>query len=221
MREVARNYATSHVSTILYTLGITEHSHGVDNVRSLANLAMLTGHIGKRSSGVNPLRGQNNVQGACDMGALPNVYPGYQVVTDMANQEKFQRAWGVPLSSKVGKMIPEMMDGLIAGSIKGMYIFGENSVESDPDIHHVRKALTSAGISGGAGNISHQDRGTGPRGIARERHGRRWKGPIPIRSEGSANPKGRGTPGSGQAQLDDPVGNRPKAGLAQHDLFFR
>ena len=144
IKEIARIYATSNISTILYTLGITEHSHGVDNVKSLANLAMLTGHIGKPSSGVNPLRGQNNVQGACDMGALPNVYPGYQVVTDMANQDKFQRAWGVPLSSEVGKMIPEMMDGLIAGSIKGMYIFGENSVESDPDIHHVRKALTSA-----------------------------------------------------------------------------
>ena len=144
MKEVARHYATSPVSTILYTLGITEHSHGVDNVKSLANLAMLTGHIGKRSSGVNPLRGQNNVQGACDMGALPNVYPGYQVVTDIATQEKFERAWGVKLSNQIGKMIPEMMDGLIDGSVKGMYIFGENSVESDPNIHHVKKALTSA-----------------------------------------------------------------------------
>ncbi len=144
MKEVARSYATANVSTILYTLGITEHSSGVDNVKSLANLAMLTGHIGKPASGVNPLRGQNNVQGACDMGALPNVYPGYQVVTDLANQEKFQRAWGVPLSSEVGKMIPDMMDRLIDGSVKGMYIFGENSVESDPNIHHVKKALTSA-----------------------------------------------------------------------------
>ena len=144
MREVARIYATSPTSTILYTLGITEHSHGVDNVKSLANLAMLTGHIGKPSSGVNPLRGQNNVQGACDMGALPNVYPGYQVVTDIVTQEKFQKAWGVPLSGEVGITIPDMMDGLIDGSVKGMYIFGENSVESDPNIHHVRKALTSA-----------------------------------------------------------------------------
>jgi formate dehydrogenase alpha subunit len=144
IREVASAYATSKVSTILYTLGITEHSHGVDNVKSLANLAMLTGHIGKPSSGVNPLRGQNNVQGACDMGALPNVYPGYQVVTDPANRDKFQKAWGAELSLEVGQMIPEMMDGLIDGSIKGMYIFGENSVESDPNIHHVRKALSSA-----------------------------------------------------------------------------
>ncbi len=144
IREVARLYATSPTSTILYTLGITEHSHGMNNVMSLANLAMLTGQIGKRSSGVNPLRGQNNVQGACDMGGLPNVYSGYQPVTNPAVREKFEKAWGVPLPDNVGKMIPQMMDGLIDGSIKGMYIFGENSVESDPNVHHVRRALESA-----------------------------------------------------------------------------
>jgi len=144
IQKVARIYATSPISTILYTLGITEHSHGVDNVKSLANLAMMTGHIGKASSGVNPLRGQNNVQGACDMGALPNVYPGYQVVTDPTNRDKFQKAWGAELSLEVGQTIPAMMDGLIDGTMKGMYIFGENTVESDPNIHHVRKALNSA-----------------------------------------------------------------------------
>ncbi len=144
IQKVARIYATSNISTILYTLGITEHSHGVDNVKSLANLAMMTGHIGKPSSGVNPLRGQNNVQGACDMGALPNVYPGYQVVTDPTNRDKFQKAWGAELSLEVGQTIPAMMDGLIDGTMKGMYIFGENTVESDPNIHHVRKALNSA-----------------------------------------------------------------------------
>jgi formate dehydrogenase alpha subunit len=144
IREVARLYATSEPSTILYTLGITEHSHGVDNVKSLANLAMLTGHIGKASSGVNPLRGQNNVQGACDMGALPNVYPGYQVVTDPGNKEKFEKAWGVELSADVGYTIPEMMDRLIDGSVKGMFIVGENSVMSDPNTHHIIKALESA-----------------------------------------------------------------------------
>jgi formate dehydrogenase alpha subunit len=144
MREIARIYATSKTSTILYTLGITEHSHGVDNVKSLANLAMLTGHIGKASSGVNPLRGQNNVQGACDMGALPNVYPGYQVVTDPSVRTKFEGAWGVALSPDLGLTIPEMMDGLIEGSVKGMFIFGENSAESDPNTHHVIKALKSA-----------------------------------------------------------------------------
>ena len=142
--EIARIYATSECSTILYTLGITEHSHGVDNVKSVANLAMLTGHIGKRSSGVNPLRGQNNVQGHCDMGALPNVYPGYQVVTDPNVRQKFETAWNAHLSDKVGITIPEMMDWLIDGSAKGMFIFGENPALSDPDTHHVVHALKSA-----------------------------------------------------------------------------
>ena len=144
IERVARLYATSPCSSILYTLGITEHNHGVDNVKSLANLAMLTGHIGKRSSGVNPLRGQNNVQGHCDMGALPNVYPGYQVVTDPNNHQKFESAWNATLSDKVGLTIPDMMDGLIAGNVKGMYIFGENPVLADPDTHHVVQALDSA-----------------------------------------------------------------------------
>lgn len=144
IERVARIYATSECSTILYTLGITEHSHGVDNVKSLANLAMLTGHIGKRSSGVNPLRGQNNVQGHCDMGCLPNVYPGYQVVTDQNVRAKFEAAWQAKLSDKVGITIPEMMDWLIDGSAKGMFIFGENPVGSDPNTHHVVHALKSA-----------------------------------------------------------------------------
>lgn len=142
--KVAKLYATSAKSTILYTLGITEHSHGVDNVKSLANLAMITGQIGRRSTGVNPLRGQNNVQGACDMGGLPNVYPGYQVVTDDNVRARFEKAWNAKLSNKVGYTIPEMMDRLIDGSVKGLYILGENSVMSDPDTHHVHHALTSA-----------------------------------------------------------------------------
>ena len=141
---MARIYATSERSTILYTLGITEHSHGVDNVKSVANLAMLTGQIGRRSTGVNPLRGQNNVQGHCDMGALPNVYPGYQVVTDQNVRQKFETAWNAHLSDKVGITIPEMMDWLIDGSAKGMFIFGENPALSDPNTHHVVHALKSA-----------------------------------------------------------------------------
>ena len=144
IERVARLYATSECSTILYTLGITEHSHGVDNVKSLANLAMLTGHIGKRASGVNPLRGQNNVQGHCDMGALPNVYPGYQVVTDQNVRQKFEGAWHATLSDKVGYTIPEMMDRLIDGSVKGMFIFGENPALADPDTNHIVHALKSA-----------------------------------------------------------------------------
>ncbi len=137
-------YATAGRSSICYTLGITEHSHGVDNVKSLANLAMLTGQIGRPSTGVNPMRGQNNVQGACDMGALPNVYPGYQVVTDDSVREKFEHAWNAKLSNKVGYTIPDMMDRLTDASLKCLYILGENSVVSDPNTHHVVHALKSA-----------------------------------------------------------------------------
>lgn len=142
--RIAETFATSEKSTILYAMGITQHSHGVDNVKSLANLAMLTGQIGRPSTGVNPLRGQNNVQGACDMGGLPNVYPAYQAVTDENNKNKFENAWQANLSSKVGYTIMEMMHGLEDGSIKGMVILGENPVGSDPDSRHVKHALQEA-----------------------------------------------------------------------------
>ncbi len=144
IRETAKLYATSAPSAICYTLGITEHSHGVDNVKTLANLAMLTGQIGKPSSGVNPLRGQNNVQGACDMGALPNVFPGYQVVTNLAARAKFEAAWGKKMPAEIGLTIPQMIDGLIDGSMKGMFIVGEDTAVSDPDTHHITHALKSA-----------------------------------------------------------------------------
>lgn len=142
--NIAELYAGSEKSTILYAMGITQHSHGVDNVKSLANLAMMTGQIGRPSTGVNPLRGQNNVQGACDMGGLPNVYPAYQAVTDENNRKKFQDVWQAELSPKVGYTIMEMMHGLEDGSIKGMVVLGENPVGSDPDARHVKHALQEA-----------------------------------------------------------------------------
>jgi len=144
LTRIAELYATSEKSTILYAMGITQHSHGVDNVKSLANLAMLTGKIGKPSTGVNPLRGQNNVQGACDMGGLPNVYPAYQAVIDEGVKKKFEDAWQAQLSGKVGYTIMEMMHGLEDGSVKGMVVLGENPVGSDPDVNHVKHALQSA-----------------------------------------------------------------------------
>lgn len=142
--RIAEMYAKADRASIIYSMGITQHSHGVDNVQSLANLAMLTGNIGKPSTGVNPLRGQNNVQGACDMGALPNVYPGYQSVTDPGVKKKFEEAWNAELSDTVGLTIVEMMQGLEKGSLKGMVILGENPMGSDPDTNHVRHALQSA-----------------------------------------------------------------------------
>ena len=143
IKEAARLYANNDRSAIYFAMGITQHKTGTDNVLSIANLALLTGNVGRESTGVNPLRGQNNVQGACDLGALSNVYPGYQSVDDPAMKEKFSKAWGVDeLSDEVGLTVVEMFNN--AGEdIKGMYIIGENPVISDPDQKHIEEALDS------------------------------------------------------------------------------
>jgi formate dehydrogenase alpha subunit len=139
--EAARIYAVNKPSAILYAMGITQHSHGTDNVIATANLAMLTGNVGKPATGVNPLRGQNNVQGACDIGALPNVYPGYQAVTDAKVREKFEKAWGGPLSPAAGMPVTEVVLAAARGEIKAMYLIGENPLLSEPDITHAEEAL--------------------------------------------------------------------------------
>ena len=141
IRKIADLYARSESSSIVYAMGITQHITGVDNVKSLANLAMLCGQIGRESTGVNALRGQNNVQGACDMGGLPNVYPGYQSVSDSQIAEKFEKAWGAKLSTKPGMTLTEMMKAAMAGEVKAMFILGENPMVSDVDIQHVEKSL--------------------------------------------------------------------------------
>lgn len=139
--ETAKLYTSTKKAGIFYTLGITEHITGTENVMSLANLAMLTGHLGIESSGINPIRGQNNVQGACDMAALPNTFPGYQSVSEEKNVKFFEDTWGVELSRTVGLRIPEMLDGAYDGDVKGMYVMGEDPVLTDPDANHVKKAL--------------------------------------------------------------------------------
>ncbi len=144
IEKIAEHFALAEASSIVYCMGITQHTTGVDNVKSLANLAMLTGNVGKYATGVNPLRGQNNVQGACDMGGLPNVFTGYQAVTNEDINQKFSRAWNAELSNRIGLAIPEMMAGLEDGSLKALYVMGENPVMSDPDCKHVRKALQNA-----------------------------------------------------------------------------
>jgi len=147
IRLAARMYARAQRSVICYCLGVTQHVCGTDNVQSYANLAMLTGHVEQEFTGVDPLRGQNNVQGACDMGGLPAVLPGYQSVTDPVCRGKFERAWGVKLPDKPGMTNMDMMhsppgDGSDADrSLRAMYIMGENPVISDPDLGHVRTAL--------------------------------------------------------------------------------
>lgn len=143
IKEAARMYATSDPAAIFYSLGITEHSHGTDNVFALSNLALVTGNMGKAFAGLNPIRGQNNVQGACDMGCLPDVYPGYQKVAERDVQEKFEKAWGTELSPDVGMKMPEMMSAARSGDLKAMYIMGENPVHSEPDSKNVKDALES------------------------------------------------------------------------------
>ena len=147
IRRAARIYGQANRAMILYAMGITQHTTGTDNVTTVANLAMLTGNVGRESTGVNPLRGQNNVQGACDVGGLPDVYPGYQRITDPVAREKFARAWGGELSMKnwelgtePGLTIPEMLDAA-GDDIRGLYIMAENSLLSEPDINHVRAAF--------------------------------------------------------------------------------
>ncbi len=139
--RAARLYAQADSASIVYAMGITQHTTGVDNVISCANLAMLTGNVGRPLTGVNPLRGQNNVQGACDLGGLPNVYSGYQSVSDPANQAKFEEAWGVPLSNQVGLTVTEMVEMAGSGEIKALFVMGENPLMADPDINHARACL--------------------------------------------------------------------------------
>jgi formate dehydrogenase alpha subunit len=141
IRAAAGTYAKAETASIIYSMGITQHTTGTDNVLSLANLAMLTGNIGKASAGVNPLRGQNNVQGACDLGALPNVYPGYQSVEDSQLQAKFESAWGQKLSAQKGLTVIEIMHAIEEDKIKALYIMGENPALSDPNLNRTRKSL--------------------------------------------------------------------------------
>ncbi len=142
IKALAEAFGKAERASIVYCMGITQHTNGVNNVKSLANLSMLTGNIGRVGTGVNPLRGQNNVQGACDMGGLPNVYTGYQPVTLGPANKKFAQAWGVDeLPTNIGLTIPELMEGIEKEEVKALWIMGENPVVSDPDANHVVKAL--------------------------------------------------------------------------------
>ncbi len=143
IKKAARIFASAHNAGIYYAMGITQHVMGTNNVCAVGNLAMVTGNVGKYAAGVNPLRGQNNVQGACDMGSLPNVYPGYQKVDVPAIKEKFEKAWGKTLSGKIGLTASEMTGAMLDGSLKGMYVFGENPALSDPNTTHSVKAFSA------------------------------------------------------------------------------
>lgn len=142
IRKAAKLYGEADKSTILYCMGITQHSNGTENVFTIADLAMLTGNVGKESTGVNPLRGQNNVQGCCDTGCLNSTLPGYQKYTDENAVEKFNKAWDTEISTEPGLTVTEMMDAAYKDEVKLMYIMGENPMVSDPDTNHIREALT-------------------------------------------------------------------------------
>jgi len=141
IREIARTYAKGKPAAIIYAMGITQHTTGTDNVKSTSNLAMLCGNVGVPGGGVNPLRGQNNVQGACDMGALPNVYSGYQAVVIPDVQKKFQDAWGGAGPLTVGLTVTEMLHAAQEGKVRALFVMGENPMVSDPDLNHVRHCL--------------------------------------------------------------------------------
>ncbi|OZB62035.1 MAG: formate dehydrogenase subunit alpha [Lysobacterales bacterium 14-68-21] len=143
VRGAARLYATGGNGAIYYGLGVTEHAQGSTAVMGIANLAMATGNIGREGVGVNPLRGQNNVQGSCDMGSFPHEFPGYRHVSDTATRQLFEKAWGVPLLDEPGLRIPNMFEAALDGSFKGLYVEGEDIAQSDPDTQHVTAALSA------------------------------------------------------------------------------
>ncbi|CAN5326060.1 formate dehydrogenase subunit alpha [soil metagenome] len=143
IRGAARLFATGGNGAIYYGLGVTEHSQGSTTVMAIANLAMATGNIGRTGVGVNPLRGQNNVQGACDMGSFPHELPGYRHISSDATRDIFEKMWGVKLDNEPGLRIPNMLDAAVEGTFKGLYIQGEDILQSDPDTHHVAAGLAA------------------------------------------------------------------------------
>ncbi len=141
IRRAARIYAGAQTAAMYWGMGISQSTHGTDNTLTLTNLALLCGHIGRPGTGLNPLRGQNNVQGCSDMGGVPNFYTAYQPVTDPAVRAAFEAAWGVPLPAEPGLTTTEMVDGILSGQVKGWYVMGENPLMSEPNLSHARHAV--------------------------------------------------------------------------------
>ncbi len=159
LREVARAYARAESSIIFWGMGVSQHTHGTDNARCLIALSLITGQIGRPGTGLHPLRGQNNVQGASDAGLIPMFFPDYKSVENPEIRAQYEKAWGVKLDPKRGKTVVEIMDAVHADEIKGMYIEGENPAMSDPDSNHARAGARASRASGGAGPLPHRDRG--------------------------------------------------------------
>ena len=190
IRAAARLYATGGNAAIYYGLGVTEHSQGSTTVMAIANLAMATGNIGRPGVGVNPLRGQNNVQGACDMGSFPHELSGYRHISGDATRELFESLWGVKLEKEPGLRIPNMLDAAVDGTFKGIYIQGEDILQSDPDTHHVAAGLAAMECVDRPGSVPQRDRELRPRLPAgfdfpgEGRHLHQCRAPHPARAQG-------------------------------------
>ena len=169
IREMAHAYATADKAQILWTLGITEHHNGVDNVKSLCNLALLTGHVGRWGSGLVPLRGQNNVQGGGDMGALPNKFPGFQDIVDPVARAKFESVYGMELNPEPGLHLTLMFEAMDEGVITGAYIIGENPADSEADVDHARRLLAGLESLGRARHLHDSNSRTWPTSCCRRR----------------------------------------------------
>jgi formylmethanofuran dehydrogenase subunit B/formate hydrogenlyase subunit 6/NADH:ubiquinone oxidoreductase subunit I/ferredoxin len=208
IREVARLYATSKASIILWGMGISQHVHGTDNARCLIALTLMTGQVGRPGTGLHPLRGQNNVQGASDSGLIPMMYPDYQRVATPEAKARFEKFWGAELDPKPGLTVVEIMDAAYDGKIRGMYIMGENPAMSDPGPRARARGDGEARAPRGAGHLPHRDRLSRRRGAAGDglagegRHGHQYG------SHGAARPQGAGCAGAGEAGPVDHPGAR-------------
>ena len=212
--EAARLYAGAERASILYCMGITQHTTGTDNVKSLANLAMLCGHIGMPGGGVNPLRGQNNVQGACDMGGLPDVFSGYQKVADaQARASAWRQAWGVTgLPATPGLKVTQMMPGgPCRRRLKALYIIGENPLVSDPDLEPRREEPAHPRLPGGPGYLPDRDRAAGRRGAALGLLRGKGRDLLQHRTPGAAGAQGGRAAGRGARGLADRLRHRRRA----------
>ena len=207
IREVARRYATASGSMIFWGMGVSQHIHGTDNARCLIALALMTGQIGRPGTGLHPLRGQNNVQGASDAGLIPMMFPDYQRVDNEEIRQRFEALWGVSLDPQAGLTVVEIMDAILADRLHGMYIMGENPAMSDPNLHHARQALAKLDHLVVQDFIPDRDRGVcrrdsaGVRTPGEDRHVHQHRPARPTRPE-SARPAGPGPPGPGHHSGD-------------------
>ena len=208
LREVARTYARAESAIIFWGMGVSQHTHGTDNARCLIALSLITGQIGRPGTGLHPLRGQNNVQGASDAGLIPMFFPDYKSVENPDIRAQYEKAWGVKLDPKKGKTVVEIMDAVHADEIKGMYIEGENPAMSDPDLNHAAPGAGASRASRGAGSLPHRDRDVCRRGAAGLRLAGEGRHRHQHQSPGADGPPGAAAAGRHPPRSVDHPGDR-------------